>query len=129
MKPSAEQLVNLLTLRREERPEDGYWQDFLMEFHHCQRQHALRKSPVLALWARLRHGFTDLGHSKWIYGAGLVYAALTVGIFLAPHRDGTVRPFKAPIHRELPVSAPVNERLERLELSPSTQGGTGGQIF
>jgi len=129
VKPSTEQLENLLALRRDERPEEGYWQDFLVEFHHRQRQKAVRKSPLLALWARLHDGFSDLGPSKWVYGAGLAYAALTVGFFLAPHSVETVRPTTAPVHREIPVSVPAIEQLDRLDLNPSTQGSTGEQVF
>jgi len=129
VKPPAEQLEKLLALRCDERPEGGYWQDFLVEFHHRQRQQTVRKSSVLAFWASVRDGFADLGPSKWFYGAGLTYAALTVGFFLKPHSVETFQPLTAPIHRELPASVPGMKQLDQLNLSPSTQGSPDEQVF
>jgi hypothetical protein len=40
-----EQLENLLALKRHERPEAGYWQDFLAEFHQRQHEQAGQSRP------------------------------------------------------------------------------------
>ena len=49
MKPSVEQISNLLSQRGDLRPEEGYWQDFLREFHHNQRVQAASKPAPLAM--------------------------------------------------------------------------------
>lgn len=81
MQPSVEQLENLLALRRDERPEEGYWQDFLCEFHHRQRQQTAERSGFSGFMERISSWVSDLGPSKWAYGAGLAYATATVAFF------------------------------------------------
>lgn len=132
MKPSVEQLENLLALRRNERPEEGYWQDFLVEFHHRQRVKATSASSISGLFARIRDGFSDLGPSKWVYGAGLAYAALTVGFFLAPNSADQGMPETAPVHRLIPAEPPASrplQQLDHLDLDPSARGNSGEQVF
>ncbi len=131
MKPSVHELENLLALKRDERPEEGYWQDFLCEFHQRQRERATRRSKLGVLWSQLSAGFADLGPSKWVYGAGLAYAALTVAFFLTPRDVDSARPAAAPVNREIPAPVPVPpvEQLDELDLDPSTQGKPGEQVF
>ena len=65
MKPSIEQIGDLLALSRDERPEDGYWQDFLCEFHHRQRVRAMEKSGFSGFMERMNVWFSEMGPSKW----------------------------------------------------------------
>lgn len=130
MKPSVEQLENLLALRRDERPEEGYWQDFLCEFHHRQRERAVLQSGPKAFFSKMSAWISEMGPSKWAYGAGLAYAAVTVAFFLMP-RDVEVE--NAPVspvnYQVVPSPAPTVEQLNQLDLSPSTQGSAGEQVF
>lgn len=130
MKPSVEQLENLLALKRHERPEEGYWQDFLCEFHHRQREQAVAKSKLTGFVGRMSTWFSDLGPSKWAYGAGLAYATATVAFFLIP-RDVEVEnaPASPVNYQVVPTPAPKVEQLDQLDLSPSTQGSAGEQVF
>jgi hypothetical protein len=131
VKPTIEQIGDLLALKRTERPEEGYWQDFLCEFHYNQRQQAVSKSGVTSIVARLSEWFSEMGPSKWAYGAGLAYAAVTVGFFLMPRE--TVRentPVSPVNYQVVPApTPPAVEQLNQLDLSPSTQGNVGEQVF
>jgi hypothetical protein len=128
VKPSVEQIGSLLALKRQERPEEGYWQDFLCEFHQNQREQAVRKSGLMSFPGRVSSWFSDLGPSKWAYGAGLAYAAATVAFFLTPHSADVEKTPAAPVNYQV-VPAPVVEQLDQLDLSPSTQGSAGEQVF
>jgi hypothetical protein len=130
VKPSVEQLENLLALRRDERPEEGYWQDFLCEFHHRQRERAVVQTGLKGFLGKVSAWISDLGPSKWAYGAGLAYATVTVAFFLMP-RDVEVENAPAsPVNYQV-VTPPVPtvEQLDQLDLSPSTQGSAGEQVF
>lgn len=129
MKPSVEQLENLLALKRYERPEEGYWQDFLCEFHQRQRQQATVKSGLMNFFSGFSTWFADLGPSKWAYGAGLAYATATVVFFLTPHGVDVETAPTAPVNYQVVPAAPPVEQLDQLDLSPSTQGSVGEQVF
>lgn len=130
MKPSVEQIGSLLALKRHERPEDGYWQDFLCDFHQSQREQAVRKSGPMSFVGRLSGWFSDLGPSKWAYGAGLAYATVTVAFFLTPRGVDVEKTPAAPVNYQVvPAPAPPVEQLDQLDLSPSTQGNAGEQVF
>lgn len=130
MKPSIEQIGDLLALKRDERPEEGYWQDFLCEFHHRQRVLVVEKSRFGAMTSSLSDWLVNLGPSKWAYGAGVAYAALTIGFILLPRDAEVENPSSSPVNYQV-VPAPTSpvEQLNQLDLSPSTQGDVGEQIF
>lgn len=131
MKPTIEQIGDLLALKRNERPEEGYWQDFLCEFHHNQRKQAVKTSGLTNFFGRVSGWFSDMGPSKWAYGAGLAYAAVTVAFFLTPRdvvKENT--PVSPVNYQVVPAPAPpAVEQLNQLDLSPTTQGNIGEQVF
>ena len=130
MKPSVEQIGSLLALKRHERPEEGYWQDFLCDFHQSQREQAVKKSGLMNFAGRVSTWFSDLGPTKWAYGAGLAYATLTVAFFLTPHGADVGKTPAAPVNYQVvPAPAPPVEQLDQLDLSPSTQGNSGERVF
>jgi hypothetical protein len=119
-----------MALRREERPDEGYWKDFLTEFHQRQREQAVRKSGPAALIERAKAWFTQLGPSKWAYGAGVAYAAFTVGFLLMPREVEFENAPAAPVnHQVTPENSVPAEQLDHLDLDPSTQGSAGEQVF
>lgn len=91
MKPTVDQLQTLLAARRVERPDEGYWQDFLSEFHRRQREAAVAEPWLMGAWRRICEFFSDMGTAKWAYGAGLAYAAVTAAFLLAPAKVDVVR--------------------------------------
>ncbi len=131
MKPTVEQIGNLLALKRDERPEEAYWQNFLCEFHQAQREQAVKKSGLASLFDRVAGWFAEVGPSKWAYGAGLAYASVTVAFFLMPREvvKGNAPPIPASYEVVPAPVPPTVEQLNQLDLSPTTQGSGGEQVF
>jgi hypothetical protein len=129
VKPTIEQIGDLLALKRDERPEEGYWQDFLCEFHHNQRKQAVKRSGFAGVATRVSNWFSDMGPTKWAYGAGLAYAAVTVGFFLMPRDVVKENTPASPVNYQVVPSPPAVEQLNQLDLSPTTQGNIGEQVF
>lgn len=128
MKPSVEQISNLLSQRSDLRPEEGYWQDFLREFHHNQRTEAAAMSAPSAFVERIRSWFSEVSPSKWAYGAGLAYATAAIAFFLVPRGAEVNTMPTAPVNHQV-VPAPTLEQLEQLDLDPSSEGNAGEQVF
>ena len=128
MKPSVEHISQLLSQRSDMRPEEGYWQDFLREFHHNQRVESASKSAPAALVERLRSWFSEVGPSRWAYGAGLAYAAATIAFFTVPRGAGVDSIPTAPVNHQV-MPAPSMEQLEQLDLDPSIEGNSSEQVF
>jgi hypothetical protein len=131
VKPSAEEIGALLALKRHERPEEGYFEDFLREFHQRRRsEEALKRGPAI-WWRQATAWFSDLGASKWAYGAGLAYAAVAALFLLVPDNGSEPgAPAATPVGHEVKSNGPAAvEQLEALDLRPSSQGSTGEQEF
>lgn len=128
MKPSVEQISNLLSEHSDLRPEEGYWKDFLREFHHNQRQAETAKSVPVALFERISSWLSEVSPSKCAYGAGLAYATATIAFILIPRGGDDISVPNTPVIHQV-VPAPVLEQLEQLDLDPSTEGNAGEQVF
>jgi len=127
VKPTVEQVETLLALKRHELPGEEYWQDFLCEFHHRQRVSA--RVGVSSLVGNISQWFSDLRASRWVYGAGLAYAAATIAFILIPRGGDVIQAPATPVNYQvLPAAQPI-EQLEELDLSPETQGSIGEQVF
>ena len=74
MKPTIEQIGDLLALKRNERPEEGYWQDFLCEFHQNQREQAVKKSAVSQFFGNVT------GHIFCLFALVVAGAEVAVGL-------------------------------------------------
>lgn len=131
VKPTAEQIGALLALKANERPEAGYWQDFLCEFHQKQREQAVRTTGLRAWYNQAAGWFSDLGPSKWAYGMGVAYAAATAAFILTPREAMKENVPVSPVNYQVvPASIPpAIQQLNQLDLSPSTQGTPGEQVF
>ncbi len=131
MKPTIEQIGTLLAAKQSELPDADYWKGFLCEFHQIQRDKALEKSGVANWMGHCSSWFSSLGPSKWAYGMGLAYATVTVAFFLTPQKVVTQSlPASNASYQIIPAPAPVKvEQLNELDLSPTTQGSSGEQVF
>jgi hypothetical protein len=131
VKPTVEQISNLLALKRAEHPDSEYWQDFICEFHQNQREQSVSKSGLANVIGVMTGWLTDLGPSKWAYGAGVAYAAVTVAFLLTPR--GVVTESVPASHVNFQVvpatNSPQVEQLKQLDLNPLTQGNGGEQVF
>lgn len=130
MKPTAEEIGTLLALKRHERPEDGFFDDFLREFHQRRRAEEAGQRGWSGWWRKASAWFSDLGASKWAYAGGLAYAAVA-GLMLTVPRGQDIQPSPATnVSHEVKPDVPAAvEQLETLDLRPSTQGITGEQEF
>lgn len=119
-----------MALRREERPDEGYWKEFLSEFHQRQREEAVKKSGLLGRLQQTHDWFANLGPSKWAYGAGLAYAAVTIAFLTLPRGVEYEHAPAAPVNRQfVPREGVRSEQLDQLDLSPAVQGSAGEQVF
>ncbi len=127
MKPTVEQLENLLDLRREERPEEGYWEDFLSEFHHNPHEQVVKQSGLTGSFRRFTAWLMGISHSKWACIAGLAYTSVTVITLLSPRvADEEKIPVPAVNYQIIPASpAPA---VKQLDQSPATQGSDSEKI-
>ncbi len=110
-KPSLETIQELLAQRREEPQGAEYWQDFLREFHHSQRQKALKKPSWILPFSGLAQRISELGSAKWAYASGLAYAAVTAAFLLTPREVANPVPTPTRVNYET-VQAPVTEPSE-----------------
>lgn len=131
MKPTVEQLGELLALRRDVRPEADYWQGFLCEFHQRQREDTVRSTGFKGMFERATTWFGELAPSKWGYGAGLAYATVFFAFILTPSQVVKESTPGVPVNYQVPsaMMRPPVQQLNQLDLSPLTQGMTGEQIF
>ena len=131
MKPTLEQISSLLALKGSERPDPEYWQEFICKFHQNQRELSVKKSGLRNFMGFISKWFSDLGPSKWAYGAGVAYASVTIAFFLTPPHMVTESGPASHVNFQVipaPTPPPV-EQLNQLDLSPLTQGQTGEQVF
>ena len=131
MKPTVEQIGALLALKRHERPEEGYFDDFVREFHQRRRAEEAQPGGLAGWWKKTSAWISDLGASKWAYGGGLAYVGI-VSLFLLVPKGSQVQPNAAPtpVGHEVKSSEPVTvEQLDALDLRPAAQGRTGEQEF
>ncbi len=82
------ELQKLLKLRGQDGPVDGYFEEFLEEFHRRQRQDLMKRSARSLFLERLSVWFREMGSAKWAYGAGVAYAGLMVLFFAWPRGEG-----------------------------------------
>ena len=103
------QVQKLIRLKRYETPRDGYFEDFLEEFQQRQRQELLKKSSISLLSERVSTWLRELGSIKWVAGAGVAYAALTIGFVLYSSTTGPeVNQNIAPASFERNSAEPMN---------------------
>jgi hypothetical protein len=131
VKPSVEQIQNLLALKRHEAPEEGYLEDFLVEFHRRRRTEAVRTTGLTATWARFSAWFSSLGAARWAYPVGMAYATALALLLALPKDDPSPQPPAVPVKNEVTPAKDDKavEQLDALDLRPSSQGHTGEQEF
>lgn len=73
------ELQDLIKLKRYEQPEEGYFDDFLVEFKERQRSEMLKTSARGLLVERVKAWFDfSSGSNKLVFGAGAACAACAV---------------------------------------------------
>ena len=72
------ELQDLISLKKYEQPEDGYFDDFLVEFQQRQRSEMLKTSARGLLIERAKAWFSEFGAMRWLIGAGAAYATVAI---------------------------------------------------
>ena len=86
------EISKLIGLKRYEKPEDGYFDDFLAEFQRRQRSELLQRSSRGLFVERLGTYFSDLfgsGRQQFAFAGAAACAVVGVGIFFTGAFDGT----------------------------------------
>ncbi len=81
------ELQDLISLKKYEQPEEGYFDDFLIEFQQRQRSEILQTSARGLLLERIKAWFNEFGANRpmrWVLGGGLAYAAVALFMNLIP---------------------------------------------
>lgn len=106
-----EELQGLLRLKNYERPVDGYFEDFLDEFHRRQRLEKQSQGSQASFGDKLSAWFQGLGAARWAIGAACAYAALLVIFFWLPESAP-----QGGMATETEELLPGDRRLEHVEL-------------
>ncbi|MCH7226314.1 hypothetical protein [Haloferula sp. A504] len=126
-----QQLGNLLSLKRHEKPPEGTMEDLLREFHLRRREEAVQQGSRLTLWQRFNEWLADPGWAKWACGAGVAYAAVMVMVLSMPRGQQIEQPALQPVNH--PVTVPAEDttpsQLGELDLRPTSEGKLGEQEF
>ncbi|MBK1825990.1 hypothetical protein [Haloferula rosea] len=131
MKLSDQEIGNLLSLKRHERPPEGYMDDFLREFHQRRREEAMEERGLARQWKQFVQWLTEPGMAKWAYGGGVAYAAVLAIVMTAPKASETESLVPAAIDHRVVAPAPVipQSQLDELDLRPGSEGSLGEQEF
>jgi hypothetical protein len=81
------ELQDLIGLKKYEQPEEGYFNDFLVEFQQRQRAEMLRTSARGLLVERVKARFSEFGAMRWVIGAGAAYAAVALVFYMIPNQE------------------------------------------
>lgn len=86
------EIQKLLRLKRYEQPPEGYFEEFLPEFHQRQRSELLQRSAHGLFLERLGTYFSGFGaRQRWVLAAGGAYAAF-MALWLALSGGGSGSP-------------------------------------
>jgi hypothetical protein len=132
VKLTQDQIGTLLAQRREYDPDAQYWQQFLCEFHHGQREREMRKSGISGLALRFTRWISEMGITRFAYGVGLTYAGVTAAYLLTPPTIGRERLAPTPAsYRVVPASTfqPGIQQMDSLDLAPSGEISVDEQVF
>ncbi|MFT5905201.1 MAG: hypothetical protein ACI9E1_000795 [Cryomorphaceae bacterium] len=81
------ELQDLIRLKKYEQPEEGYFDDFLVEFQQRQRSEMLKTSARGLLIERARAWFSEFGAMRWVIGAGAAYGAVALVFNFIPSQE------------------------------------------
>lgn len=80
-------IQDLIRLKRHEKPEDGYFDDFLVEFQQRQRSELLNTSARGLFLERVKTWFSEQVALKWVAGAGVAYATVALTLSMMSSSD------------------------------------------
>jgi hypothetical protein len=81
------ELQELISLKKYEQPEEGYFEGFLVGFQQRQRSEMLKTSARGLLIERAKAWFSEFGALRWVIGAGGAYAAVALVLNFIPSQQ------------------------------------------
>ncbi len=111
------EVQDLISLKKYEQPEEGYFDEFLVEFQQRQRSEILKTSARGLFVERVKAWFAEFGAMRWLVGAGAAYAAVSLcvnvlsegGVDALAVVDDEVT---SVVVRDVPVEAAVGSDIE-----------------
>lgn len=104
---SHEPMHRIIRLKRYEKPPEGYFDDFLREFHRRQRAELLRPSIVELILGRLQALISEIRVPAMAY-AGATAVAVIASVLILRQPGGSGQPrFYAATYRQAPVTVPA----------------------
>lgn len=123
---SHEPMHKVIRLKRYEQPPEGYFEDFLREFHHRQRAELLKPSLSTLISERLSSYFAELRVPTMAFAAAAVVALMvSVAILRQPVQPDMPRNFAAS-YEQVPVTIP---RMQPVSLRLSAPADNSAGIF
>jgi hypothetical protein len=111
-------------LKNYERPQDGYFEDFLDEFHRRQRLEKQSVEAPIGFGSKLANWFQGMGAARWAIGAVGAYAALFLAFLALPEAqpgDGMAS--------EAEEVLPGDRRLEHVDLEKEVEDKNSEEIL
>jgi hypothetical protein len=119
-----QELQALLQLKNYERPRDGYFEDFLDEFHRRQRLEKQGEVSRDGLSTKLANWFQGLGAARWAIGAAGAYAALFLAFLALPETQPGDE-----MASETEEILPGDRRLEHVDLEKEVEEKDSEEIL
>ena len=85
------ELQDLIRLKNYEQPEEGYFDDFLLEFQQRQRSEMLKTSARGLFVERVKAWFSEFGATKfmpWLAGGAVAYAVVALFVSSSSNNVG-----------------------------------------
>jgi hypothetical protein len=113
------ELQDLIGLKKYEQPEEGYFDDFLIEFQQRQRSEMLKTSARGLLAERAKAWFSEFGSLRWVIVAGAAYAAVALGFYFITNHETSEPAMASSMIDE------VKESENIISISSANEGDTG----
>lgn len=128
MSEPEEQIQKIIRLKKYEKPREGYFEDFLVEFQRRQRSELLKCSSRSLFVERIGAWLRQIGAAKWVVGFGAAYSIVMVGMMMWSNRSGDgdqVNPNLSPALHEPGKTKPQ----EKVVIPPEDQRPVPDQDF
>ncbi len=132
VKPTHDQITSLLAEKRQQVPDEEYWQRFLCEFHSNQRQRELNSTGVTGIVSRFGRWISEMGLTRFAYGFGLAYAGVTAVYLLTPPSVGEERIAPTPASYQIVPAAHAGTAVQSLpgvEIVPRVLAPVEKRVF
>lgn len=106
------EVQQLIALKRYEQPDDAYFEEFLDEFHRRQRQELLQRSSRSLFFERVSTWFSGANRMRLVYGGGLAYAAVMLGLMLWPKPQDPAQIPTTPVQHVSPAGSPLGQPVD-----------------